>query len=278
MADVSAFTELMSASFGAMTPEKLISTLLLIVICLAVIRAVTGVAKRVASKLDLDSRVKKYILSGIKVLLYCVAVLIVADSVGIPVTSLIALVSVFGLAVSLAVQDVLSSIASGLVILFSRPFELGDYVATDDGEGTVAEISLTHTKLDTVDGQRVMLPNSNMVAGKIINYTTLGVRRVNHALNVSYECATEDVRASCLRAVARTAGVLEDPAPAVVVDAYGESAITFRVRFWAKNEDYWDAYSQSLEEIRRCFAEDGIAMTYNHLNVHIMEKTGEIRR
>ncbi|MBR3704332.1 MAG: mechanosensitive ion channel family protein, partial [Oscillospiraceae bacterium] len=141
----------------------------------------------------------------------------------------------------------------------------------NDGEGTVAEISLTHVKLDTPDGQRIMLPTSTMVAGKIINYTTLGIRRANHAISVSYDCATEDVRASCLKAVSRVKGVLEDPAPAVVINNYGESAIEYRVRFWTKTEDYWDAHFQSLEEIRRCFAEDGIEMTYNHLNVHIID-------
>lgn len=177
----------------------------------------------------------------------------------------------FGLAVSLAVQDTLSNVAGGLVILFSKPFELGDYIAANNSEGTVEEISLTHTKLDTFDGQRVMLPNSKIVADKITNYSTLGVRRVNHAVNVSYDCATDAVRASCLRAVRMTAGVLDTPAPSVVIGSYGQNALEFRVRFWANNEDYWDAYNLSLENIRTCFAEDGIQLTYSHVNVHLVE-------
>ena len=270
--DTSAFSDMMSASLGAMTLEKLLTSLLILVVCLIVIRIVNKIMLRITDKLKWDARVEKYLRSGVKALMYILAALIVADSLGIPVTSLIALISVLGLAISLAVQDVLSNIASGLVILFSRPFELGDYVATNDGEGTVYEISLTHTKLDTPDGQRIMLPNSNMVSGKITNFTTLGIRRVNHPVTVSYDCATDAVRASCLKAVSRTKGVLTDPAPVVVINSYGESSIEFRVRFWAKNDDYWDAYFQSLEEIRSAFAEDGIIMTYNHLNVHIVEK------
>ena len=269
--DTSSFSKLMTNSLGAMTLDRLLTGALTLIVCMVVLRLATKIIKRITDKVNWDPRVEKYLASGIKIALYILAALIVADSFGIPVTSLIALVSVFGLAISLAVQDVLSNIASGLVILFSRPFELGDYVGTNDGEGTVAEISLTHVKLDTPDGQRIMLPTSNMVAGKIINYTTLGIRRANHAICVSYDCATEDVRASCLRAISRVNGVLEDPAPAVVINAYGESSIEYRVRFWTKTEDYWDAHFQSLEEIRRCFAEDGIEMTYNHLNVHIVE-------
>lgn len=272
MFDTSAFSDLLTTSLGTLTLEKLLSSLLILVVCLIAIRIVGNIMSRIMDKLTWDPRVEKYICSGVKILLYILTALVVADSIGIPVTSLIALVSVFGLAISLAVQDILSNIAGGLVILFSKPFELGDYVATDNGEGTVEEISLTHTKLDTPDGQRTMLPNSKLVAGKITNFTTLGIRRVNHAVNVSYNCATDTVRASCLRAVNRTKGVLADPAPSVVIGLYGESSIEFRVRFWTKNEDYWDAYFQSLEEIRACFAEDGIEMTYNHLNVHIVEK------
>ena len=270
--DTSALTDAMSTSLGAMTLEKLLTTLLTLILCLIAIRIVNKVMLRITDKLNWDPRVEKYLRTGVKVLLYCLTVLILADSLGIPVTSLIALVSVFGLAISLAVQDVLSNIAGGLVILFSRPFDLGDYIATDNGEGTVEEISLTHTKLDTPDGQRTMLPNSKLVAGKITNFSTLGIRRVNHAVTVSYDCATESVRAACLKAVSRTKGVLADPAPAVVLNSYGESSIEFRVRFWTKNEDYWDAHFQSLEEIRTAFDEDGIVMTYNHLNVHIVEK------
>ena len=179
---------------------------------------------------------------------------------------------VFGLAVSLAVQDVLGNVAGGMVLLFSKPFTLGDYVSTADGEGEVAEITLTHTKLDTPAGQRVMLPNSKLTAGQIVNYTVRGVRRADHAIAASYDDGPEAVRRAWLKALERTPGILPDPAPQVVLTAYGESAIEYRVRFWAKTEDYWDAHFRSLEEIRRAFAEDGVTMTYNHLNVHIVER------
>ena len=269
--DTSSLGELMQASWGKLTLEQLLTSLLLLVGCLVVIRLVMTLARRVAAKTNMDARVRKYILSGVKALLYILTVLIVADSLGIPVTSLIALLGVFGLAVSLAVQDVLANVAGGMVILFSKPFTLGDYIATGDGEGTVEEISLTHTKLDTFDGQRVMLPNSKLVDGKIINYSARGVRRVDHTVTASYDDSAQAVRKACLRAVERTKGVLADPAPMVVVTSYGDSAVEYHVRFWTRNEDYWEALAFSLEEIRRCFAEDGVTMTYNHLNVHLMK-------
>ena len=265
----------MSTSLGSLTLIDLLDSTMILIVCLIAIRIVMAPVKRFLGKTKLDERVRKYIAATIKTLLHVLTVLIVADSLGIPVTSLIALVGVFGLAVSLAVQDVLSNVAGGMVILFSRPFSLGDYVSTDDGEGTVVEIGLTHTKLDTAGGQRIMLPNSKLVAGKIINYTTRGVRRVNHVVSASYDSATESVRRACLRAVERTAGVLADPAPVVVVTNYGDSAVEYNVRFWTNTDDYWDAHNGSLEELRRCFDEEGVIMTYNHLNVHILNKTDE---
>ena len=172
--DTSQLETALKLSLGSLTLERVLYTLILLAVCLLVTRLVSSLAKRLLARGDLEERVRKYILGAVRAVLYVLTVLIVADSLGIPVTSLIALFSVFGLAISLAAQDVLSNVAGGLVILFSRPFTLGDYVATDDGEGTVSEISLTHTKLDTYDGLRVMLPNSKLVDGKIINYTPPG--------------------------------------------------------------------------------------------------------
>ena len=273
--DTSAIEEVMQKSWGKMTLQQLLTSLLILIVCLIAVKLIMALLRRLTGKSKMDDRVRRYILGGIKAMLYVVTILIVAQSLGIPVTSLIALVSVFGLAVSLAIQDVLSNVAGGMVILFSKPFAIGDYIATTDGEGDVVEISLTHTKLDTYGGQRVMLPNKAVVAGKIINYSARGIRRTDHAITASYDDSTEAVRAACLRAVEHTPNVLADPAPAVVVTAYKESAVEYHVRFWTDIDHFWDAYSFSLEEIRRCFAEDGVTMTYNHLNVHILDKTTE---
>ena len=176
---VSVLGEWMSASLGRLSVGKLLSTLVLLLACLAAVRLAMALVERLAARSSMDGRVRRYVIRGVRTLLYLLAALIVAGSLGIDVTSLIAMVSVLGLAVSLAVQDVLSNVAGGMVLLFTKPFSLGDYVDTGDGEGEVEEITLTHTKLDTFSGQRVMLPNSRLVAGKIVNYSVRGVRRAD---------------------------------------------------------------------------------------------------
>lgn len=273
--DTAVLEKILYTGWGKLTVENLLSALVTLFLCLAAARLAVKLAGRALGRTRLDGRIRDYVLQGLRFLLYTVTALIVAESLGIPASSLVALLSVFALAVSLAVQDVLSNVAGGLVLLFSKPFTLGDYIESANGEGTVYSIGLTHTVLDTYGGQRVMLPNSRLTAGKIVNYTARGVRRVDHAVSASYEDSTQAVRSACMKAVSRTPGVLDDPPPQVVVTAYRESSVEYHVRFWAPVDAYWDACNSSLEAIRDAFREDGVSMTYNHLNVHIVDNTKE---
>ena len=255
-------------NLGNLTLAGVLGAIVTLIICLIAIKIVMSIFRKLLTRPSIDERVRGYALGGIRTVLWIIAILIVADSLGIPVTSLVAMLSVFTLAVSLAVQSVLS----GIVILLNKPFKEGDYVDTPNGAGTVAKMTLSYTYLDTPDNLRVVIPNSALSAGKVVNYTALGKRRVDHTITASYNASVEDVRRACLEAVARTAKVMADPAPVVLVASYGESSISYYVRMWCDCADYWDVYFESLENIRACFAESNVEMTYNHLNVHIVEK------
>lgn len=158
-----------------------------------------------------------------------------------------------------------------LVLLVTKPFAVGDYVDTPCGAGTVKDLTLTYTYLDTPDGLRIAAPNSSISAGKITNYTALGTRRIEHAVSASYDAPVQTVRQALLDAVARTPGLLDKPAPEVYVNAYGESGIEYIVRAWARTADYWPAYYALLEEIKTAFDQRSVEMPYNHLNVHIVD-------
>ena len=263
---------LLNASVGEVSLGNIVTGIITLVICLFAVRIVVKTVKKILSKTSLEERIRGYIAGGVRLLLYVITGLIVADSLGIPVSSLVALLSVLSLAISLAVQDILSDVAGGLVVLISKPFKVGDYIETSDGEGTVAEIGLTYTCIDTSDNNRVMLPNSTISSGKIVNYTTLGVRRVRHNVTASYDAPTETVRNALFAAVKKTKNVLADPGPSVYLYAYQDSAIEYSVRCWATCDDFWDVHYELLANIREAFDEAGVEMTYNHLNVHVIEK------
>ena len=263
----STFTEL----FAGCTGRTLLTAAATLLICLVVVRLLGKLLGRLLARTKLDERIRKYVLAGAKLLLYIVTVLIVAESLHIPMTSLVALLSVGSLGVTLAAEDILGNVAGGLVILSSHPFSIGDYVEVSGVAGTVHEISLNHTKLVTPDGSLVMLPNKELASSQMTNYTVLGRRRVVQKVSASYDAPTDTVKAACMAAVAMTENVLEDPAPTVYLTAYKDSSIEYTVYCWATPENYWQVFMSVGENLRTTFAQAGVEMTYDHLNVHIVE-------
>ena len=262
---------LLGTSIAGMTLAKILYALFTLIVCLIVIKAVLKLTIRLLSRSKLDARVQKYIQTGIKLVLYIIAVVIVAESLDVNMTSLVALLSVGSLGITLAAEDILGNVAGGLVILSAHPFSMGDFIEVNGVSGTVQEISLNHTKLLTPDGLLVLLPNKELSSSKVINYTVLGRRRVTQKVTASYDAPTEDVKAACRDALAYTPKILEDPASAVYLSNYGESSIEYTVFCWCSAADYWDVYFGLGENLRSAFAGHGVEMTYDHLNVHIVE-------
>lgn len=263
--------ELLTRSVGSISLGDIVTAAITLLICLIAVRVLLKLIRKLLAKSRLDGRVQKYVLSGAKLLLYLITAIIVVGSLGIDMTSLVALLSVASLGVTLAAEDVLSNVAGGLVILSSHPFMIGDFIEVSGTSGTVEEITLNHTKLVTADGLLVMLPNKSLADSQVTNYTALGRRRVKQVVAASYDAPTETVKAACQKALAMTEHVLADPAPVVRLSNYGESSIEYTVYCWASADTYWDVHYALGEHLRTAFAEDGVEMTYDHLNVHIVE-------
>lgn len=204
--------------------------------------------------------------------LYVLTGIITAGALGLNTTSVTALVSVLTLGVTLAAEDILGNVAGGLVILSSHPFNIGDEIEISGTVGVVREIALNHTKVETCNGQYVMLPNKELSSSRIINYTAMGRRRVVVNITASYDAPTDTVKAACMEAVAATPNVLPEPAPQAYLTGYGSSSIEYSVRCWTETKDYWGAYYALNENLRTAFAAHDVEMTYDHLNVHVLNK------
>ena len=264
-------TKLLQTSLGGYSLSHILSALLTLLVCLVAARLLLKLAKRLLHRVQrLNDRLRQIILTALKVVLYLLTGIITAEALGLNTSSLTALVSVLTLGVTLAAEDILGNVAGGLVILSSHPFNIGDEIEVSGTTGTVREITLNHTKLETADGHFIMQPNKELSSSRIVNYTALGRRRVVQRITASYDAPTDTVKAACLEAVAATPGTLEEPAPAVYLTDYGSSAIEYSVRCWTKAEDYWTAYFALNENLRTAFAAHGVEMTYDHLNVHVV--------
>ncbi|MEI3347789.1 MAG: mechanosensitive ion channel family protein [Dysosmobacter sp.] len=268
----SQLSSILTQTIGTFSISAILSAALTLLICLVVVRVLLKLTKKLLSGSKLDQRVQKYILSGIRLLLYIVTALIVADCLHINMTSLVALLSVGSLGITLAAEDILGNVAGGLVILSSHPFAIGDFVEVSGTSGTVDEISLNHTKLVTPDGLMVMLPNKELASSRMTNYTVLGRRRVTRKITASYDAPTETVKAACRQALEATENVLGDPAPSIYLTEYGSSSIEYTVYCWATVEHYWQVHFDLNEHLRTAFAQNNVEMTYDHLNVHLVEK------
>lgn len=258
-----------NAKIGSFSLGGILSALIALVLCLLAVRLVMRLLRKLLQRSHLDERIQKYVLSAIKAVLYVITIIIVVDSLGVSITSLVALLSVCGLAFSLAVEDVLGNVAGGLLILATKPFVTGDFIEAGGVTGTVAEIALHCTKLDTVDGRRVIMPNKGLSGSQLTNYSALGRRRIEHKVTASYDAPLAAVRAALLEAAAATPDILPELAPTAQAESYGDSSIEYSVRCWTDTEHYWDVYYALLANIKEAFDRNGIEMTYNHLNVHI---------
>ncbi len=250
--------------------QTLLNAVILLLICLVVIKILMRVVDRMLERSKVEKTMHTFIRSCVKYLLLFIAILLVAGALGVNVTSLIALLGIFGLAISLAVQGVLSNLAGGIMVLLAKPFKVGDYVLVGDTEGTVKQIGLTHTQIDTLDNKLVFVPNSEVSAGKITNFSAEEKRMVELRFNASYDSPADEVYRALRDMMGSIPGYLQDPAPLINISSYGASSIEYLFRGWVRNADYWPVYFQTLDEVKRMFDARGIQMTYDHINVHMI--------
>lgn len=263
------FDTLDKIHIGGMTLGLLLGTAILLILCVLIRRILLKLTDRALAKSRLDSAIKGFIRSAAGVILWIFTFLIVADKLGIPMTSLVAILSVVSLALSLSVQNILTNLFSGITILGTHPFSAGDWVDIGGTAGTVKNVGLFYTILAMPDGREVHIPNSTVADSKVENFTAHEKRRVDLEISASYNDETASVKIAVLRAIDRTEGLLMDPAPLVAVKSYGDSAITYMVLVWAETSKWFAAKCALMENIREAFSETGVTMTYPHLNVHL---------
>lgn len=257
-------------SLGVQSFSALLSAAVSLVVCLIAIKLLMKlVDKALSTSTKIEGTLKGFVRSAVNILLWIIAVIVVANALGINTSSLVALVSVVGLALSLSVQNILTNLFAGLTLLVTKPFTAGDFVEAAGKSGVVNTVGLFYTQLHTLDNVAISIPNGDVTSSSITNYSREPVRRVDRIFSVSYDAPTETVKAALLEAIGRDERILADPAPFVRLMAYQGSSIDYVVRVWCNNADYWNVSFDLNENVRETFAAHGVEFTYDHLNVHI---------
>lgn len=251
--------------------DKIITAAVLIVVCLAVIKIILFLFDKLVKKVKLNPLICKILRIAVKILLLFVSLIIVLGSFGISVSSLVAALSVVGVAFSLAIQGFLSNVFGGIQIISNQPFHIGDYVDAGGESGIVREVGLFYTKLDTPDKKLIRIPNSIIANSNITNYSSAANRRVDITITASYDDDVEKVKAVLLQLVEAHPMVLkgEELDPVVHVNSYNPNDVSYIIRAWSSNDNYWTVYFDIMDSIKPTFDKNGITITYPHVNVHM---------
>lgn len=248
---------------------KLIIALFVIIISFRISKMVVKLIKKGKKFNKIDKSVQSFFISFVSITIKVLGILIAASIVGIPTTSLITVIGSAGVAIGLALQGGLSNIAGGIIILLFKPFEVGDFVDTYGGSGTVSNIELFYTQIITADNKKIMLPNGDLANNPITNYSAMKIRRVDMNFSVSYMEDIDKVKNVINKVCMNHELVNKDSEILVRVREHGASALILDVRVWTNKENYWNVYYDLNEQIKKEFDKNKIEIPYNQLDIKI---------
>jgi len=249
---------------------SLIGAILLLFIGMWVIRLINKVVRKFFDKKDYDPTLENFIASLINWALKIVLFVLVVTQLGVESASLVAIIGAAGLALGLALQGSLANFAGGILILLMKPFKVGDFISAQGIDGTVKDINIFNTKLTTFGNQLAIIPNGKLSNDNIVNYTSEGIRRENLTFGIGYDDNIKEAKDILLNLVNEQEAVLqlEDKAPMIVVAELGDSSVNLSLRYWAKNEDFWNLRWLILEEGKSRLEAAGISIPFPQRDVH----------
>ncbi len=249
---------------------RTIAFFILGLIIIKIVQAITRSATLRSSKLD--NSAASFVISVVTVILYVILIIVLVTSLGFSTAGIIAGFSAVALAIALALKDSLGSLANGVIIIFTKPFKKGDYVQINEYDGLVQDIRLFNTKILTYSNEEIIIPNSEILSTKLINYSAMPLRRVVIDVPVPYDCDTSKVKDIIQKCLSDYKYTVKTPAPSVILKAYEESALLFSARAWTPNENYWDTLYDLYENILNRLKENKIYIPFNRLDVQLLHE------
>lgn len=247
-----------------------------IVIALAIYFLGRWIVRRVVRLIDVamerrkvDFSLRSFMRNTVRVVFSLILVLIVVQTLGVNVTSLIAVFSAATLAIGMALSGTAQNFAGGVMILMMKPYRVGDYISAQGQSGTVREIKLFSTVITTTDNQTIYIPNNAIATAIIDNYTTAEQRRVDWTVGISYGDDVDVARETILAMLAADARILRETAPVVWVAALADSSVNLTVRAWVANADYWDVFFEYNERFYKELPKAGINFPFPQMDVHV---------
>ena len=249
---------------------NLATSLVILIIGLWISNILAKVIAKMLHNPKLDNKAAAYfIASCLKVVFKLIVIVAAVARLGINIASITAALGAAGITVGLAMKDSLSNLASGVLILFNKPFGLGDFIEVNGNVGTVKDIELTYTKLSTPDNKDIIVPNSKMIDDLITNYTAQKDRRLEMRFPLPYGADIQQVKQLITEACRQSRYVYQDKEIIVGIRELSNSAVDYELRCWIDCQKYWDAYFEVNELVMLKLAEAGIEVPFEQVDVHM---------
>lgn len=251
---------------------KVLAAILIYLIGAWLIKRIKGMLKRIFDKKGTDAAIASFTMSIVSIALTIVLIIVTIGTLGIDTTSFAALLAGGGMAIGMALNGTVQNFAGGIMILIFKPFKSGDYIEAQGFAGTVSEVTITSTKLTTVDNRIIIIPNGALSNGTINNYSDQKFRRVDLTVDVEYGTSSDAVKAVLHSIVKEDARILSEPAePFIALSSLKDSSIQFTMRLWVKSSDYWGVYFDTTEKVYNELPKNGIHFPFPQLDVNIKQ-------
>ena len=255
--------------FGAAYGIRIVGALAILILGRIGVGIFTSVVRRLMKRGNVDPTLTKFVISLSKIALMTFIIISALGALGVQTASFIAIIGAAGLAIGFALQGSLANFASGVMLIIFRPFKSGDYVEAGGTSGSVESVQIFNTTLKTPDNKKVIVPNSHITGGKIVNFSAMDTRRIDLVFGIGYDDNIKKAKEILDKIIAENEMILKDPAPVVAVLELGDSSVNFAVRPWVNTADYWTVYFAITEKVKLTFDENNISIPYPQRDVHI---------
>ncbi len=257
---------------------KLVGASAVLVVGMWLAKRLSSGLSKLLTRFEVDSILTVFLGTIARAIGLIVIFIAVLDFIGVPTTSLLAVIGAAGLGIGLALKDSLSNIASGVMLIVLRPFRAGDNVQVASLNGVVEQVRIFQTVLRTFDNRSIVLPNSLITSAPITNFTAHSQRRIDMPIGIGYDDDIGHARKALLAVAAANRKVLEDPASDVIVSELGESSVNLILRAWVKTPDYAQTKSDLTEAARVAFADEELSIPFPQRDLHVYHHDEESRR
>ena len=248
--------------------KSILVAILILVVGRFIVKLINKLVGQMLDRRKVDPTIASFTKSFVNVLLMVLLIITVVSALGVNTTSFAALLASAGVAVGMALRGNLQNLAGGLLLLFFKPYKVGDYISAQGVEGVVKAIQIFHTVLTTVDNKEIFVPNGALSSGTVVNFSRNDLRRVDQVVTVEYGTDVNAVRVAVMDIANADSRILKDPAPFVELGALADSSVNFTVRLWVKTADYWGVWFDMNRKVYEEFNKRGIGFPFPQIQVH----------